>query len=118
MIKIEPPKKAYKLFKVRKKQKGISSLFIDNKKVLPVNVWLKAEDHKTKGFKHRPGWHTMKTPLAPHLTNNGRQWWEVEICNKKTFNRPSSQGGIWFLSEWIRLVKPYEVTKKKKKKIR
>lgn len=114
MIKIEEPKKAYKLLKVKKKNKGVSSLFINNKKILPQNTWLKAEDHKTNGFKHRPGWHTMKEPLAPHLTNKGREWWEVEICNSKCFNRPKSQGGIWFLSEWIRLVKPHEKAKKKK----
>jgi hypothetical protein len=114
MIKIEKPKKAYKLFKVRKKNKGISSLFINNKKVLPQSVWLKAEDHKTSGFKHRPGWHTMKSPSAPHLTEIGREWWEVEICNSKCFKRPKSQGGIWFLSEWIKLIKPYEKSKKKK----
>lgn len=114
MIKIEKPKKAYKLVRKRKRWGYITSLFINKKKALPINMWMKAEDHKTDGFKHRPGWHTMKEPLAPHLTHKGREWWEVEICNWKSLDRPNSQGGIWFLSEWMKLVKPYEKNKKKK----
>lgn len=117
MIKIEKPKKAYKLLRKRKKDGQITSLFINNRRGLPAGEWVKAEDHKTNGFKHRPGWHTMKKPLAPHLTKNGREWWEVEICNWKEFERPSSQGGVWFLSEWIRFVKPYGIKSTKSKKL-
>lgn len=116
MIKIEKPKKAYKLVRKKKLDKHITSLFINKNVPLPKEQWIKAEDHKTEGFKHRPGWHTMRMPLAPHLTKKGREWWEVEICNWSAFDRPEAQGGIWYLSEWIRFIKPYGKAKKKKKK--
>lgn len=115
MLKIEKPKKAYKLFRKRKKDGAITSLFINKNRALPNGQWLKAEDHKTKGFSHRPGWHCSVKPKAPHLGEEGREWWEVEICNWKKLVRPQIQGGAWVLSEWVKLVKPCPKTKKTSK---
>lgn len=106
MIKIEKPKKAYKLFRRKRSNGDITSLFINKKEGLEVGTWLKAEDFKTKGFAHRPGWHASHAPETPHLDEKDREWWEVEICNWKTLKRPQAQGGTWYLSEWIRLIKP------------
>lgn len=104
-LKIQKTKKAFKLFRVNKKNE-IKSLFIDNKKSLPINEWIKAEDNKTKGFSHRPGWHTSPQPFAPHLKTNGRKWFHVEICDFVKLNRPINQGGVWYLSNWIKIIQP------------
>ena len=45
---------AYKLFRVRR-DGSLGSLFINKSAILPMNKWIVAEDHKTKGYKHRPG---------------------------------------------------------------
>ena len=44
---------SFKLFKVNKKGE-LSSLFIDNKKKLPVGKWLKAKEVPTDGFVENP----------------------------------------------------------------
>jgi hypothetical protein len=63
--------KAYKLMKHRK-DGTLGSLFIHRKAVIPVGVWLDAEDHPTKGYAHRVGWHCTFKPYAPHLGTKGR----------------------------------------------
>ena len=96
--------KAYKLLRLRKNG-TLSSLFIDKTKILPLNKWLKAEAHPTKGYAFRPGYHCLRKPEAPHLTMEGRVWCEVEIEDFLTIKRPPSQGDIWFLCEWMKITK-------------
>ena len=93
---------AYKLFRLRK-DGTIGPLFINRKQVIPLGEWLPAEDHPTKGYAHRPGWHTTSKPYAPHLSMRDRIWMEVEIGGYTPIKRPKSQGGIWFLSTWIKV---------------
>jgi len=95
--------KAYKLLRVRKNG-TIGSLFINRKDILPIGKWLDAEDHPTKGFAHRPGWHGMKMPFAPHLSPNGRAWFIVRLKDIEIIERPASQGGIWFLAKKMKIV--------------
>ena len=97
----------YKLFKLRK-DGAISSLFINAKVILPLNKWIAAENYPTKGFAIRPGWHTMKTKNAPHLSKKDRIWAEVEIKDYKECKRSKSQGGLWYLSKWIKINKLYK----------
>jgi hypothetical protein len=94
---------AYKLFRLRK-DGSIGPLFINRKLVVPIGTWLLAEDHPTKGFAHRPGWHSGHSPSAPHLSNKGRIWCKVEIINYELLQRPASQGGLWYLSKWIKVL--------------
>lgn len=105
--------KAYKLFR-RRKDGTLGPLFINARQRVPVGEWLVAEDHPTKGFAHRPGWHATLTPHAPHLSEKGRVWCEVELGGEiRRYDRPESQGGTWVLAECLRVVKvmhPDEVT--------
>ena len=108
----EGPTRAYKLF--RKMNDGtLSPLFINKTQRIPVGQWLPAEDHPTKGFAHRPGWHATLKPEAPHLTTTPkaarpRVWCEVEVKGFCTYNRPESQGGTWVLANQLRVIR--EVT--------
>lgn len=98
---------AYKLF--RKRKNGtIGSLFINKRAVLEAGKWLVAEDHKTNGFSHRPGWHCTVAAKAPHLKKEGRVWYKVKISDYTTFNRPKSQGGKWLLANKLKILKPLE----------
>lgn len=94
---------AYKLFRV-KKDGGITPLFINKTKELETNKWLQAECHPTKGFKVRPFWHCTSQPIAPHLSTKGRKWFKIEMEDFNEFNRPSSQGGLWYLSNKIKII--------------
>ena len=94
---------AYKLFRVLKNGE-ITPLFINKTKRLPLNEWMKAEPHLTKGFKFRPYWHCTSKPFAPHLSTRNREWYKVEIKDFKEIKRPESQGGLWYLSNNIRII--------------
>jgi hypothetical protein len=93
---------AYKLLRVRKNG-TYGPLFINRKQIIPIGEWLQAENHPTKNFKERMGWHVMKIPVAPHLSKKGRAWFEVEIDDYVEYKRPEYQGGIWFLANKMRL---------------
>jgi hypothetical protein len=96
--------KAYKLF--RKRQDGsLGPLFINRPQRVPIGKWLPAEDHPTKGYAHRPGWHACTTPIAPHLSEEGRVWCEVEVQNIETFIRPEHQGGTWLLAQRMKVIR-------------
>lgn len=95
--------KAYKLMRLRK-DGTLGSLFIHRKNVIPIGVWLKAEDHKTKGYAHRPGWHCTFKPEAPHLSLRDRVWVEVEVKDYEVFERPINQGGKWILANKMMVV--------------
>lgn len=88
---------AYKLFRVRK-DGTLGPLFINRDFVIPVGVWLTAEEHRTKGYAYRPGWHATLKPEAPHLSTKGRVWAKVVLKDTILHDRPQSQGGRWVLA--------------------
>jgi len=94
--------KAYKLFRL-KANGEITSLFINKSKPLEIGKWLKAELFPTDGFKVRHGWHCVPQPHAPHLTNKGRVWAEIEIKDVTTLKKPKNQGGLWYLAKMIKV---------------
>jgi hypothetical protein len=101
--------KAYKLFRLLKNG-DITPLFINKKERLIIGKTYQAEDHPTKGFAHRPGWHCCFKPVAPHLnmvlkTGERRVWAEVEVENTTVYNRPESQGGSWVLADKMTIIK-------------
>ena len=94
---------AYKL--LRKRKNGtLGPLFIGRKKIVPVGEWIEAENIPTKGFANRPGWHTTKSPIAPHLSMDNRVWCKVEIKDFYEFRRPKNQGGKWYISKYMKIV--------------
>jgi len=95
---------AFKLFRILKSGE-ITSLFINKKRKLPYNEWLEAESFPTKGYKIRPFWHCTSNPVAPHLSEKNRIWLKVEIKDYEIFERPESQGGIWYLAKQINILK-------------
>jgi hypothetical protein len=94
---------AYKLCKL-KSNGDITSLFINKNEPLVFNEWLEAEEYPTKGFKLRPYWHCTGKPIAPHLSKKNRIWVVVEMEDYEEFDRPESQGGMWYLAKRIRLL--------------
>ena len=68
----------YKLF--RKRRDGtLGPLFINRRQRLVMNTWYSAENHPTKGYALRPGWHVCAEKFAPHLSEKNRIWCQVEI---------------------------------------
>ena len=96
--------KAYKLLRLRKNG-TMGPLFINCRQVIPVGEWLQAEDHPTKGYAHRPGWHICPEIKAPHLTMKGRIWCEVEIEDFVEESLPALQGGNWYIAQRMRVVR-------------
>jgi hypothetical protein len=96
--------RTYKLFRLRK-DGTLGPLFIGRRQKIRPGEWLKAEDIPTKGYAHRPGWHSGLTPSAPHLTEKGRVWCECDAKGCYSFARPKHQGGMWIISNWIRVNK-------------
>lgn len=94
---------AYKLFRKRK-DGTLGPLFINARQRVPVGEWLDAQDHPTKGFAHRPGWHCTLEPVAPHLSEKGRVWCKIAIEDPKYYDRPESQGGTWVLAKRIKVI--------------
>lgn len=64
-----PNRAAYKLFR-RRGDGSLGPLFINKRQRIPLGEWLQAEDHPTKGYAHRPGWHCGVAPSAPHLLSD------------------------------------------------
>jgi hypothetical protein len=96
--------KAYKLMRLRK-DNTLGPLFINRKQRVPIGEWLPAGDYPTKGYAHRPGWHCGVAPKAPHLSEKGRVWCEVEIEDFIPLHRPIYQGGLWYLAQKMKVVK-------------
>jgi hypothetical protein len=99
--------KAYKLFTLRK-DGSLGPLFINRRLRVPMGKWMKAETHPTRGFAVRSGWHCTARPEAPHLSLRGRIWCEVDIRGVTEYNRPESQGGLWFTARSLRVVRIME----------
>lgn len=90
---------AYKLMTIRK-DGTLGPLFINRPQRLALGTTYEAQDHRTKGYKHRPGWHCTPAPYTPHLkdSRSDRVWVEVKIEDWSIEHRPESQGGVWFLA--------------------
>lgn len=86
---------AYKLF-TQRRDGSLGPLFINRRQRLFVGETYIAENHPTKGFAIRPGWHCCHYKSAPHLSTKGRVWCKVEIEDFTSHYRPVSQGGLWF----------------------
>lgn len=86
---------AYKLLRVRR-DGSLGSLFINKRQRLEVGQTYAAEDHPTRGYAHRPGWHACAAPSAPHLSKTGRVWAKVRLGDYTAHPRPESQGGLWY----------------------
>lgn len=95
---------AYKLLRLRK-DGTLGPLFINPRQRIPLHQWLTAEDHPTKGYAHRPGWHCTIRPSAPHLSMKGRVWCRVLIHDYREHQRPARQGGMWYLANKMKVVK-------------
>jgi hypothetical protein len=81
-------------------------LFINKEQVLHLNKRYKAEEHPTKGFRFRPGWHITEKPHAPHLyKKTPRVWAEVEFGDYQELERPAEQGGLWYIAKWMKVRK-------------
>lgn len=99
--------KAYKLIS-KLKSGQLRPLFIGKTitDYTPGNGWLQAMDVPTKGYAHRPGFHCLFQPVAPHLKQgDNRTWVKVEIEDYEVFERPESQGGKWLLAQKMRVLK-------------
>ena len=94
---------AYKLL-IKRADGTLGPLLINRRQRIPIGEWLEAEDHPTKGYKHRPGWHTLREQCAPHLTERGRVWCKVAIQDVVEFERPAAQGGVWFLAQHMKVL--------------
>jgi len=93
----------YKLF--RKMRDGYAPLFINKRLRLQPGGTYPMEDHPTKGFAHRPGWHICSEPIAPHLRQGGdRVWCKVRFDKLDVIERPLSQGGIWYLGKTLTIL--------------
>jgi len=99
---------AYKLFRKRK-DGTYGPLFINRKQRLLLDVTYDAEDHPTKGYAHRPGWHCCAYPDAPHLSKKDRVWCEVQIDDFTRHMRPANQGGLWYTANKLTILKEIDV---------
>ena len=97
---------AYKLCRI-KKNGDITPLFINKTQKIEFNKWLNAESHPTKNYKLRPYWHCVQYKVAPHLSKKNRVWVKVEIEDFQEFQKPISQGGVWYLANKIKFIKVY-----------
>jgi hypothetical protein len=93
----------YKLFRLRK-DGTLGPLFINRKQRLEVGKLYHAEEHLTKGFAFRPGWHICSEMNAPHLSKEGRVWAKVRFSNYTSHVRPESQGGLWYTANKMTIV--------------
>lgn len=100
--------RAYKLL-TKRKDGSLGPLFINRTQRIPIGEWLLAEDHPTKGYAHRPGWHTTLEPKAPHLILTGRVWCEVEVMNVTEHTRPKNQGGVWLIAQQMKVIREIPV---------
>lgn len=96
----------YKLFRKRK-DGTYGPLFINKRLKMVEGEWYEAEDHPTKGYAHRPGWHICADPRnAPHLKHDidSRVWCRVQFFGADKITRPANQGGFWWLAARMRIL--------------
>ena len=99
----------YKLFRLRK-DGSLGPLFINRKQRLKVGEIYEAEEHLTKGYAFRPGWHICSEMNAPHLSKKNRVWAKVRFADYKKHERPASQGGLWYTAQFMTILKVYNET--------
>ncbi len=58
---------------------------------------------KKVSLKERDGIAHLKK-IAPHLSERGRVWVEVEVDDYELYDRPESQGGTWVLAQKMKVV--------------
>jgi len=93
----------YKLF--RKMKDGYAPLFINKRQRLHIGVEYPYEDHPTKGYARRPGWHICEYPIANHLSQKPpRVWVKVKFTKMSEIKRPAHQGSKWFLGSTVELL--------------
>jgi len=97
----------YKLFRKRK-DGSLGPLFINCRQKLYMGQKYSAEEHPTKGYAFRPGWHVCSKMEAPHLSKANRVWCKVRFTHLETLHRPQSQGGIWYLGSTLEILKVYD----------
>lgn len=98
----------FKLFKKRK-DGSYGPLFINKRQRLEIGVTYKYEEHQTKGFAFRPGWHVCSKQDAPHLRQGGdRVWCKVQFTKLAEIQRPAAQGGIWYLGSDLTILEEIE----------
>jgi hypothetical protein len=96
--------RAWKLFRLRK-DGSLGSLFINRRRRLPTDRWLAAGTHPTAGFAVRHGWHALAQRCAPHLSERGRVWKQVELSGKvQAIRRPVAHGSLWYLAARLRII--------------
>jgi len=93
----------YKLF-TQRADGSLGPLFINRSQRLEVGVEYQAEDHPTKGYAHRPGWHICSKQEAPHLSKKGRVWAKVKFSGYTSHQRPASQGGLWYTANKMKIM--------------
>ena len=94
----------YKLFRQRK-DGTLGPLFINRRQRLVIDETYTAEEHKTKGFAFRPGWHICSEMNAPHLNKKNRVWAKVEFSDYTSHVRPKSQGGLWYTANQMTILR-------------
>ena len=93
----------YKLFRQRK-DGTLGPLFINRRQRLSVGKTYIAEEHPTKGFAFRPGWHICSEMNAPHLSKKDRVWARVSFSKYTKHLRPKSQGGLWYTANKMKIL--------------
>lgn len=83
--------KAYKLLATKRSRPGeYFATQINTAAPIRVGEWIPAENHPTKGFAARPGWHAGLLPLAPQMRAKSgmrrpdRVWAEVELPDDRS----------------------------------
>lgn len=102
---------AYKLLRKRK-DGSLGSLFVGRSFILKKNInYMASTNLPHKGLAYRPGFHCCSKPIAPHLKmtlSNGEQrvWAYVELDGEiEKIKRPECQGGIWYVSSMMKILK-------------
>lgn len=94
----------WKLFNQRK-DGSLGPLFINRKQRLQFDEEYRFEDHPTKGYAHRPGWHILLRPYAPRLKQVApRVWARVEYRDFTVHERSGNPRGTWVLAKYMRIV--------------
>ena len=99
----------YKIFRKRK-DGTYGPLFINKRLKMVPGIEYPAENHPTKGFAQRPGFHICRNVEgAPHIKQDGkigvdRVWCKVKFKLQAEVHRPESQGGLWFLGSTIEIL--------------
>lgn len=95
-------------FKMMRRMKdGYAPLFIHKRNRFQIGEWLIAEWTRDipKEYAYRPGFHICSKPFAPHLKlREPRVWMIVEFEPRESIRRPESQGGLWYLADYMKML--------------